>query len=1452
MGQLIGLVSAEPQVDADAIAAVLDAEDETEPDEVELDINTDAEKDGVSCQHRVGVIAELFDTHGYISNPEDITNKLYFQRKDGLEALKVGDQVVYLAFKTSEFSNWVVKRILYIENESWDNKNAEEETDLDKTVVKEECETAYKHVIAKVTGREGRTVLAGNLQFCIDSVHVDFLPVEGDWLVLQSLVQTEEVADTLLVIERVTPLRSQQRDGRVSHWNGDTGQGIMDSEVVFGKDACEPGYLPRVGDEVRVYCIESEQGQLTWRALRVVPTAERETEISHDPQALATLLQDKQGITISEDTNFGIVNIGRESQRTIEIKNESESPQKLLRVEMTSTDSQFHLIQPLVNPKDIYPHESVQFAFKVKGRFVGRSTEVVVFKFEEFDIGRLLAVDVQSATLSASLSDVRGRSTQQRNRYEPITAQKLLATRNGFIMPGVKPLKPANFVPVSLGMFVIPEKLVNLALGSEPSKLEELVIRLVDGYKCLGEPLTLANYVARWDLLIHLEEVEHAVNIARYNTHASLRRVQDYLSLEILGLAERRPSLVIGDKVIARQAWNDDKSWATNGKEIGYEGYIHKVLSNEILIKFSPSFHDTCHGVYSISFEANRTSFRRQHQAVHLAIRNFCGDWLFPTRISYKPPQITIVGEEDHINSACLPKSVNSVKELDEVKIDDAKSVEENCEVNTVSIKPDLLENRLEEQNNILNAETTKSIMNLDDPVIAEVKTDLSDSSKNSDDILNSVDNMDINKSIDTVLNNTAHNINKNSNNKSTSNGQPIGKRVKTKVSDMFEKTVPKNEIQQKVSPPRIPVVARFLQNGNNPCEKSPKEVKNMLQQLANLSTNDRLPMKNQDMKTLEEIEKSILNNATNIFDGIKPLPGKKEEMAPEKQENSSSDSINLNIPNVNSTDKQTSILPVQENQFKSSFKSESNKKIVKKKSGKASKNDINKTVKAVKKEDQIEWNSNMELKIGNVKEAEDKISRSKSERIIKWFNPALNNYQKEAVRNILQGKARPLPYVIFGPPGTGKTITLVEVILQLYFLIPESRLLIGTPSNSAADLICERLLDWDLLAPGDMLRLVGYRYAEMGRISERLRPYCGNADIKARDDFQEYRHLENVVNISRHAIGRHRITVGTCNTLGVLYQLGFPRGHFTHVLVDEAGQATEPEIMIPLAFLHSSYGQAVFAGDPLQLGPVVLSRTAEQLGLGESLLSRLLLHTPYCRDFTGHPSSGGYNPHLLTRLVYNYRSLPEILQLSNNMFYDGDLLPQVDEEKSEEARVLVSLRSVLPPRPDSSPPALVFHGVRGTNCQAVDSPSWHNPHEAVQVTMYLQALYAAGLTPEQCGIITPYQAQAVKIRQMLDTLEVSAPKVGSVEEFQGQERMAIIVSTVRSSPQLIQKDLRHTIGFVASPRRLNVAVTRARALLVVIGNPHLLARDHYWRTVLTYCVRNQAYTGCDLPDLGI
>lgn len=105
---------------------------------------------------------------------------------------------------------------------------------------------------------------------------------------------------------------------------------------------------------------------------------------------------------------------------------------------------------------------------------------------------------------------------------------------------------------------------------------------------------------------------------------------------------------------------------------------------------------------------------------------------------------------------------------------------------------------------------------------------------------------------------------------------------------------------------------------------------------------------------------------------------------------------------------------------------------------------------------------------------------------------------------------------------------------------------------------------------------------------------------------------------------------------------------------------------------------------------------------------------------------------------------------------------------------------------------------------------------------------------------------QVMQIRDLLFELDLKIPKVSSVEGFQGQERKVIILSAVRSSNNLINEDIKHALGFVASPKRLNVAITRARALLIIIGNPKLLAMDPHWRSVLIHCMNNDAYTGCN------
>ncbi|CAH2102325.1 unnamed protein product [Euphydryas editha] len=464
----------------------------------------------------------------------------------------------------------------------------------------------------------------------------------------------------------------------------------------------------------------------------------------------------------------------------------------------------------------------------------------------------------------------------------------------------------------------------------------------------------------------------------------------------------------------------------------------------------------------------------------------------------------------------------------------------------------------------------------------------------------------------------------------------------------------------------------------------------------------------------------------------------------------------------------------------------------------------------------------------------------------IKWFNTKLNNEQKSAIINIVKGECRPMPYVIFGPPGTGKTVTVIETILQILSLFPESRILVATPSNSAANLITERLIQYKDNFSGSIVRLIANYLVDSDSIPNIIKPFCATVDISTERTSKTKYEIKNNMHLQcqKSVIGRHRVTIGTCFCLGTLIHLNLPRGHFTHIIVDEAGQATEPEIMLPMTFIDKEHGQIILAGDPMQLGPVILSKYCKEYGMDESFLCRLLERFPYLKDYQSF--TNGFDNRLVTKLNVNYRSLKEVINLPSEMFYDGTLKATIDKSMPWTLKFINATCEIF--ESNDSTGGLFVYGIKGCNLRAEDSPSWYNPQEAAMIALTTCKLYKKNITADEVGIITPYIAQTKYFRIIFDSMGLPQPKIGTVEEFQGQERPIILISTVRSNESLLEEDMRHALGFVSNPKRLNVSLTRAQISTIVFCNPHLLSIDPLWKKVIDNAISTEKYIGCDLP----
>ncbi|KAG1887596.1 P-loop containing nucleoside triphosphate hydrolase protein [Suillus subluteus] len=349
-------------------------------------------------------------------------------------------------------------------------------------------------------------------------------------------------------------------------------------------------------------------------------------------------------------------------------------------------------------------------------------------------------------------------------------------------------------------------------------------------------------------------------------------------------------------------------------------------------------------------------------------------------------------------------------------------------------------------------------------------------------------------------------------------------------------------------------------------------------------------------------------------------------------------------------------------------------------------------------------------------------------------------------------------PLIATNPPQL-QAVTSILLRQQGSAIINQTHILATAPSNSAADIIASRLAS--TLGPDELFRL--------------------NAPSRhfdqVPDELQRYTHKET-------GRGRQELLlfiVCTCVSASIPYGIGIPHGHFTHIFVDEAGQATEPEVMIGIKTMADNATNIVLAGDPKQ-----------ELGLGRSYLERLM-------------SNGCTRSSNIVKLAKNFRSHPAILKFPNERFYANDL-------ESCGNKNIVRAFEGWKKLPSKKFP-VIFHSISGKDdCEASSPSVAHN----------------------EIGVTAPHHAQCVKIHKMLSDV-ADEVKVGSVEEFQGQ------VGKFRSlsSREFIEFDLKYTLSFVANLRRFN-----AQALLIVVGDPNVLSLDPLWRSFLNYVHLNGGWAG--------
>ena len=463
------------------------------------------------------------------------------------------------------------------------------------------------------------------------------------------------------------------------------------------------------------------------------------------------------------------------------------------------------------------------------------------------------------------------------------------------------------------------------------------------------------------------------------------------------------------------------------------------------------------------------------------------------------------------------------------------------------------------------------------------------------------------------------------------------------------------------------------------------------------------------------------------------------------------------------------------------------------------------------------------------------------------WLNPT----QERAVNEVLWAKD---VAIVHGPPGTGKTTTLVEAINET--LMRESQVLVCAQSNMAVDWISEKLVDRgiNVLRIGNPTRvndkMLGFTYErrfeshadypQLWAIRKAIRELRknrkkGSENYHQKMDRLKSRAAEIELRINAELFGEARVIA--CTLVGSAHHL-LEGMKFGTLFIDEAAQALEAACWIPM----KRASRVILAGDHCQLPPTVKSIAALRAGLGKTLMERIAEN----------------KPEVVTLLKIQYRMNDEIMRFSSDWFYGGKVesAPQIKyrsvldydhpitwiDTSNEENQITIEGEDA--PEDSASTASSVSAANQNSDLnfkeQFVGESFGRINKAEAELTLLTLAEYFTKIGKQRVleeridvGIISPYRAQVQYLKKLIKKYEFFKPyrrliSVNTVDGFQGQERAVILISLVRSNDE-------GQIGFLKDLRRMNVAMTRARMKLIILGNKDTMTKHPFYKKLWEY-----------------